>query len=1274
MNQNQVAANFVVNLIATTAGAGATAVSGGNVVFGAAVNVFAVSLLDGLMKDYTGDTGLKTKITEIKARHASNEVKTLREILEEVLVVAGPAKPAIEELAEAIEDLDSAERNARLLEAAKQVFIKIDKTTESIEEVNERLVEHERRIATLEVKVETTAKSSGSLHGEIDQAKSLIHSNPDIALDRLTELLKRYADRLDPRGHFRILANMGHAYVAKRDLPTAAEHFIESANHQEGTEDGTAHKAYGYLLQGDLRRANSLVREMIQKSVRNKLAWFTWLSTVSKKDPVEDLIESMPHSIKDDADCARVISWHAFDQGKFTTAEQFARIAVRDGDKIAEAHQWLGTVLMESEKATAILLDNALPKYKNPERIEEAESEFTRAIELSGGNEVKANAYICRHLCRIFLDKVDDAKDDLRHARVYAENMPGVRYQYAIQLWEEKNYDTAIDELQAIPEDEQPKQIQYVLARILLERNKDGDIDQAREYLSEYVSHKSITKDSLYYESIRLLSKAIARSPSTGGIEENELLKYLKEDPDSTIAYTFLSSYFNSIDDNDKAKEYADKAYQSIDKESSDELIRCLATLLDKLKKHSEAFALLKEIIPPDIDSMDARRLVDCALNAGEDKFVMQYCAKLRENGIYNSFCIHAETDRHRKYSIFNDAISALSDGIENAPLDSTRRFCAMLHSLTGIEADNKDWIITDKTKLPLPSNSSPSIGKCVVAILARDDDQLAAPEYAYELLRRNFESPDAHMAMVGAMQLCSNRKIEFPTSDTIQPGVGFHYIDKSSKKKSFLIVEDSIEPEAQRIQRNELAATSDEAKIYIGRKRDDEVVAGQGSTITFKHLIQSVESKYITRSRDSWENWTSRFTNIPFVEPHCVKDEVTGEYNFDPIFAVLDADAHRSDKIVESFKNNHLSSTHFAVMSHKPIGESIQFLASRDDLGIRSCSGNAKEFVHGIESYRAADRFILDASTLWTLHQIGGSDLLHHLPHDLLVSSGTIQDFILAHSKLREAPRDGGTFAKFGDRYRLIEHNPSTIDSKLNRLKRFIDFIRDRAHIIPGTALAEDTALQNRLSELVPTITAETIAISIAENATLWTDDSAIARVAFMVGCKHRIWTQVGLEGAFDEKYIDTWLHKEMTCSLVINNVKFTSVSTDVFRYAIENSNWNYQTSPLAAMIRYVGSQDIESNGLIVLVASVMPFVWDVPDYEKSKSITVALLDSLANRSDANYIIYDLYRGIRHFFPSYGWRMTRMHQSRSCIVEWAESRPDVFPAQSNTSKTKRTG
>src|SRR5262249_45461142 len=143
----------------------------------------------------------------------------------------------------------------------------------------------------------------------------------------------------------------------------------------------------------------------------------------------------------------------------------------------------------------------------------------------------------------------------------------------------------------------------------------------------------------------------------------------------------------------------------------------------------------------------DMRRLLDCATRLDRHEVVLEVCRKLRSDGalIEGAFEFELEIlERHDPAA----AIHLIDQYLEVHPDD---RVIRLRRSAAARGLGRTDQMTTDPSQMPSPREVLPPLARIAVTLMREGGHPNEALGYAYELLRRRPNDPDAHRAFLSA-------------------------------------------------------------------------------------------------------------------------------------------------------------------------------------------------------------------------------------------------------------------------------------------------------------------------------------------------------------------------------------------------------------------------------------------------------------------------------------------------------------------------------------------
>lgn len=138
-------------------------------------------------------------------------------------------------------------------------------------------------------------KGGEGFHAGIDSAKQHIEQH-DYQMARLIcqQLRSRHWDKLDKRQRFRLLANLGGAYLGEGELERAARFFWEAKPYQPDDEKACANEALGFQLTRNPEKAFELADKYRIQFPTSARILGIWVRNSPTSKGLEDLTRGCP--------------------------------------------------------------------------------------------------------------------------------------------------------------------------------------------------------------------------------------------------------------------------------------------------------------------------------------------------------------------------------------------------------------------------------------------------------------------------------------------------------------------------------------------------------------------------------------------------------------------------------------------------------------------------------------------------------------------------------------------------------------------------------------------------------------------------------------------------------------------------------------------------------------------------------------------------------------------------------------------------------------------
>lgn len=1068
---------------------------------------------------------------------------------------------------------------------------------------------------------------AGRYHAEIDAAVVFTkQGQPDVALAQLDQLRIRYWNTLNDRERFRVVANIGHAYNAKDQYSEAARHFIDCQQFQPKDEQARCLAAIGHLMLEEYPLAFKLAAGICEDFPNSDLAHAIWVRSAPINMSFEDVEAEVPSQLRSAIDTAFALSWRALHTDDLTLAESYARTALTHDEKNRHLLEQLGVILFESGRREAASQYTESPQLTASEKMCEAKSLFEQLIEKNLQTLPIARARIRFCLGRVcqLLEEWEEACEHLQAAFDSDKNNPQYARLFALILYDRKQEDRAIKILRSTIDHDESRYNLTLLAHLLSLRNGLGDCDEAIRMLSEQMTQLEELESYTRSEIVATLIDLYCQTDRV--LEAAEALDKLPRGVLAPETYNIIQALrLRRTGDIGGAKIKAKESVQQITSGTDHREQRRVAVELVVLGLFEEALPIWKQLVEPRYLGLHTSCLLRCAEECDDAKFIIEFCAELRKNGIVDRDIFHLEIDTLQKYHCLNRAVEAMHKYLQSAPETPLTREIRVRLSHLAIIIGRDDLVEYDPERLPSVSVADPHLGLVVVEVLSHGPMPINGVQYAYKLLRRHFDSELAHKAMVVSFLLGYREHPTPQDPDVAGAGTAVRYKEDDSDAFHWHIIEDSVDPNQALY---EYPANHGISKALIGKNKGEQFYLRKDNIQKRTATIVDVWSKYKLRFNLCMQEWENRFPETCFLYKFSVKKDAHDKANFDAILKTVDqrsAEIHEREDI---YRYNPLSVTNFAVMMHSSVLDALQHLGSKSDLPIRCCRGTDEEYASADAALAKEVPLLLDGSALASLFVTRTYHPLSNLGIPLVVSEGTLQECRRRYIEKLNSPRESKFLTKDGDQYILVNESPEALRQRLGEYREFLETIQSVAQVEEGMPLCElSRKTRETMIQLVGRPAAETIAIARSKRFVLWTDDMCVADLAAEHGSIPRVWTDAIARWGYARGNIPSEVRNDLVLSLVCLGYFYTRIDTEVALWAGERSEWDITDKSLESLLDWFSNPYTKWKGIVALAGKLLPEISQISNQFRADVVTTKLLMKISQRRDGTMIINELLR-----------------------------------------------
>ncbi len=1076
------------------------------------------------------------------------------------------------------------------------------------------------------------ADSESGSHAEIDTAVAFLKTfQPDVAIAQLELLRTRKWDVLTDRERYRLVANLGHARLAKSDMTEAGRFFIDAKQYQPADEQARALEAIGYSLLENRPHAFELATSLRKDFPNSTLAAATWVRNAPNHYSLEDLEASLSSELREDVEVACALAWRATLLNCMDQAEEYARCAFAFDPKAANLQELLALVLLQSVRYSVREQFADRVFIPDPTKLREAIDLLNDVLKQLSSQLPRRIPYIRFHLglAESLRGNTTDAVGHLFVAWDSQKNDPDYARQYSLCLHDRDDLDGAIRVLEGAVFSDKTGKDSALFASLLLERNQDKDLDRAQELLDSLISKLDQTDVWVQFEILN--SRLYAYWKENDSSNAESLLNRISNLGVAPYIVALLDSIKNwRFGNSQQAVERAKVALSQLPTNAPKLAIRRLALQLSRLALDDDALSLWKTLVQPNVLGFDTIEVIRVAARCQDVLFLQSFTRELRRNGIYERNALHLEIDMLQEYHCFDTAISVMQEILVSPvpePLQMEIRVRLAHLSLAIAHADVPMFSLS---QLPSPESVEPVLGIAAVEVLSHGPTPTDAVRYAYRLLRSHFDSHLAHRAMVVSILGARGRKLDLDDPTVVEPGSAVKYREADATEDAWFIIEDEPDADASR---REFPVSHQISQAMLGKQRGDqfqfqpEAIRPQFATIV------DIWSKYKYRFNECMEEWKTRFPDHFFLWQVRMKCDTDGKPQFDEFFQSIDDKIATTNARDAIYRDNPLSATNYALVTGVSVLDSIRHLSHQAKLPIRCCVGNSVEVTAAYHVLDNSRPLILDGSALATLFLTEGYRSLASLGRRLIVSYGTLIEWRKAWIAAERSTADRGFVTKQGKKYLMFADDPDALRRHREAIKDFLDFLNNSTTVEEGLALAR-LGRDERifLTDFLGRPAAESIAIAVANGYAIWTDDRWVGEIAVGQHGLQRVWTGTVLMWGTERRLLAEQVHSKVIVDLLRLGYVYTQLTPSVFQWAGESDLWSPAGRNLAACLDWLANPYTMAPGILQVGLHALSAVYHGASSDFARTTLITQIESkIRQRPDGFGILRSLFRQIDH-------------------------------------------
>ena len=1104
--------------------------------------------------------------------------------------------------------------------------------------------------------------SPDKFHDDIDGAREDLKKHEyQRAKRRLQRIKDRSWDKLNARHKFRVFTHLASVEMSLDNFKGAAELCLEAKAYQPDDETARTNEALGYLILGQRERAFKLAGKLREEFPRSEHVLGIFIRSAPDSTALESLEEAVPQELFEKDEVAAALTERALDSGDIEKAERFVRTAIVAASHASNIWLLLGIAIFQLETLKSRERYGTEALFCDTARLREAENAFSEALRLAKEERSTSRtveALLNRRQTRLALQKEDEAREDVEEARQLAPQEPRVIEAYGISFRIEGRTDKAIEVMRGVAPTALSPHGQMSLGTLLLERGEPGDYHSAGDVLSRVATSEEKLPEDFREYCLEMCLQAFAQEKQFDA--GCELLEQVPEETVSAIGLKTLTARLHLLEGKqDKATKGADDARALLQDTATTFDVRRLALLLFDLRRFNDALPLWQRIAVPSVLSSDTKYLLDCAGQLNRHGIMLETFRELRQAGVTDQILLDNELSLLEAYDT-DRAIKILDEEISRRPEDKALK---LRRSMLGLRLDRDDLIDREPSNVPGADEVEPRAAVGVVHVLKATGHEQYAVQYAYEVLRHNFQEPDAHGAFLVALSPFGNEpQLEKPVC--VETDTAVCYVEQGDSVPRWVVVEATPDPDSQ-LPEPELSPDDAICKAMMGKKVGDTFVLAESAIQDRIGEIKEIQNKYVYRYQDCMKQWQVRFPELPVVQAVKLPEKPgkSGERELDlsTILQSLDRrqeDVSNAERIYqEELVPLHIFGEHFGETAFS----ALDHLARRMDVPVKCCHGSVEEREQAKKALRSCNTLVLDMSAIASLFLLDRLDLLENWPIDLVVSTNTVNELrqMIANEERVNSKRSG-RLLKTETGYAMIESTAEEKADYIGKLRHLVEVVEARCKVEPCEALAAmKPEKRETLVKLLGQYGAEAVLLAAVLGGVLWTDDLAQAGLARSEHDVSRVWTQFVIRARAESGLVDPETFLDMSAKLLGYGYHFPSPDPQIVRQAGVIAEWKMDSWPLSQALSVFAEESVGLEQILHLAAGFLALLYQESLLSTTKvNITVKILENIVKKNGRIQEIRDL----REALPSiFGLNVVGLMDATANIDAWlkgVEGRP----------------
>lgn len=1062
-------------------------------------------------------------------------------------------------------------------------------------------------LASRLLSVTPTEPVTGS-YSEIEQL--LIDRNFEAAKHELAKLpVEGELAQLPTDERYKILRLRAKLQLEIGEFKTAGELFVQAFEVSPERDQAKQNRVLGLSLLGNAEEAHEHAKKYVAEGLTSPEMILRLIDGIVSKEELDEYQSIIDPHIAADENVNNALAHQFMSFGDYDSAYQ----AAQRGLQIApdSPHSHLAAAL--SIHSAAVHGDLSL----RAERLEKAIEHYDAAEPVARDqsyNVILPEILVNRAAAHMLLGNMVVAANDYR-AAISASSKQSVYVERAIGFFlQEEDFDSAWELVDSL--DRTTLEAQYLT---LVTEYHSGASSDKRECIEEMKTLAQQDWDRAVECTIQCVQWSIV-------LKDYELAKSFVpavfQEKHPFQSHIMLAWIHLESDDEEQAKEQADKALNASVDTAHPQEVRLLAQLLVRLKEDVKAVGLFEQIAHPGVLDDNMMALIMCAERLHRDDLLLRVCRELRASGAQDEQLRKLEIQLLSQYAP-KEAL-ALVDGFIKSS-DAPSYFVAFKNVLA-VRLNQLDKLNVNPSVIPGPAELSPAEAQLVIlpyVKLGLHDDAL---RFLYAQRSLSFENEHVHGRYIYFFTTyAKNSKLrKAPENVEVNCAV---LLELDRGELRWVIIENE-QPAASR---GEFPADSAIGEVLLDCKVGDVVRLPGNLVQPESATVREIQTKYVRAFQDSLQNFTLWFPGSSMLQQVRVGDED----NFDPtvIIESLKGRKEHVEKCVDLYRDHPCSLYLFAESIGLHEMAAIKSLASIPRGFVKCCQTSPQEFAHLVKSGLPKDTIVLSMSTIITLTLLDGWKHLDFRKRYLVsqLTSETVDDWI--HDQTEEQTQEGGGAVSLDESNQLVLHEATDEEreARLEELHRMRSMLDQHCDVESSQAVAElDPEKRDNYKKLVGLHNVESMSVAKDHDAVLWTDDVIVGYIGTADFGVPSTWTQLALKCFAESGSISPEDFDLVTAKLASWSYGQIIWNPATIIAAGIEADWKTDSWPFFQCIALIENSDLHISAKVSIVVEFLQCLRRSDCIEmKQGAVIYAILDALGSAAAVRWIL----RRVDHIF-----------------------------------------